>query len=70
MPSYDYQCAVCGNVFTLRLSISAYKAGLKMECPACGSPGATRRFGTVNVLGGSRGGASTSSPCCGSDGFT
>ena len=70
MPAYDYQCPDCGNAFTLRLSISAYTAGVKVECPACGSAPATRRLGAVNVLGGSRAGGTSPSSGCGSTGFT
>jgi putative FmdB family regulatory protein len=68
MPNYEYRCQTCGNQFTLRLSMSAYAAGVKVECPACASP-ASRVFGTVNVLGGSRAGG-CDSPGCGSGGFT
>jgi putative FmdB family regulatory protein len=70
MPAYDYQCQDCANPFTVRLSISAYSGGAKVECPACGSSRATRRLGTVNVLGGSRGGGTSPSTGCGSSGFT
>jgi putative FmdB family regulatory protein len=70
MPAYDYQCQDCGNAFTLRLSISAYGAGVKAECPACSSGHTTRRLGAVNVLGGSRAGGGTPGAGCGSSGFT
>jgi putative FmdB family regulatory protein len=69
VPAYDYQCQDCESVFTLRLSISAYTAGVKPQCPTCGSGRATRRLGAVNVLGDSRtGGASAGG--CGNGGFT
>ena len=35
MPTYEYQCLNCNEVFTLIMSISEYEKG-KVKCPQCG----------------------------------
>jgi putative FmdB family regulatory protein len=70
MPAYDYQCEDCGAPFTLRMSISAYKAGIHATCPNCGSSQTARRIGAVSYLGGRGSGGADGSAGCGSRGFT
>lgn len=69
MPTYEYVCEDCGKPFDVRASMSAYSEGLSPSCPACGSKNAVRRFSSVSVATGSKGGGG-SSGACGSKGFT
>jgi putative FmdB family regulatory protein len=43
MPTYDYECDVCGHTFELFQSISE---PVKKKCPECGKPKLRRLFGT------------------------
>jgi putative FmdB family regulatory protein len=43
MPTYDYECDVCGHSFELFQSISEEP---KKNCPECGKPKLRRLFGT------------------------
>lgn len=36
MPTYEYLCGKCGEVFTIIMSFSEYEAG-KITCPKCKS---------------------------------
>ena len=36
MPTYEFQCSKCNEVFTLIISISEYEAG-NFKCPKCQS---------------------------------
>lgn len=49
MPTYEYQCAVCGKTFELAVSLAEYMKGLKPTCPHCGAVKAVRTFTSVNV---------------------
>jgi putative FmdB family regulatory protein len=69
VPAYDYVCEDCGAKFEVRMSMSAYSEGTKPPCEQCGSLHVARAFTTVNVLTGSRGGAS-SAASCGPGGFS
>lgn len=71
MPTYDYICRDCGNAFGVRMSMAAYSEGQAPACEDCGSDRVERRFGTVNVLSGSRGaGVSAGGAACGPGAFT
>ena len=43
MPTYDYQCEVCGHTFDLFQQITARPA---RKCPSCGKAGLRRLIGT------------------------
>ncbi|HXY68849.1 MAG TPA: zinc ribbon domain-containing protein [Gemmatimonadales bacterium] len=65
MPAYDYRCEDCGAKFEVRMSMSAYAEGAKATCERCGSARVERAFTAVNVLTGSRTGATAAGACCG-----
>ncbi len=50
MPTYDYLCQDCGQVFSVQASMSEYAQGLRPTCPHCGSKKVVRTFSSVNVL--------------------
>lgn len=39
MPSYDYKCTACTEIFTKRSTIARRKDPLSEPCPKCGSSG-------------------------------
>ena len=40
MPLYEYRCAACGGITSLRCGVSARPA--TVDCESCGEPGATQ----------------------------
>ena len=46
MPTYDYQCTVCGVIFEMR---QGFDAEPTQSCTECGSP-SRRRFHPVGVI--------------------
>jgi putative FmdB family regulatory protein len=69
MPAYDFNCSRCGETFERRLSMAAYAEGEGRECPSCGSTEVERAWTVVNVIARGSGSAS-STPGCGTSGFT
>jgi len=69
VPRYDFVCQDCGEVFEIRVSMSAYSEDLSPECAKCGSQNTARVFGSVNVV---TGGSAGKGPAggCGSSPFT
>ena len=47
MPTYDYQCQLCGQTFEVRATISQKAAGLEPECPACHSKTTKQAFRSI-----------------------
>jgi putative FmdB family regulatory protein len=45
MPTYEYRCRECGEVFTLRLHIDEH-GRKRPKCPECGSRKLEQRFGS------------------------
>ena len=45
MPTYEFQCGKCSEVFTLIMSISEYESG-KVTCPKCKSKKVTQQMTT------------------------
>ena len=69
MPTYDYECEECFEIFELRVSMSEYAeyaTGRKPPCPKCGSKNTVRAFTPVNVVTRNRGsgGKSAGGGCC------
>ena len=56
MPSYDLVCQSCTHKFSVFCSMSQKD---QQVCPECGSDQIKQRFTTVNVLGKSSGGGSS-----------
>ena len=50
MPTYDFRCLACNNVFSQKLSFSERK---NAACEKCGSREVEQLFRKCNVLGGS-----------------
>lgn len=63
MPTYDYVCQDCGELFELRVSISEYSKGLQPRCPRCGSEKSIRTFTALTVLTGRRTGGGRKTTC-------
>ena len=43
MPTYEYRCEKCGEMFEQRESIAEHEAA-KAKCPACGSDKVVQAF--------------------------
>ncbi|MCJ7645504.1 zinc ribbon domain-containing protein [bacterium] len=66
MPTYEYVCSECQNKFDVYATMAEKEKGLKPECPNCHSKKTIQVFGSVNFLGGSKGGFNSGSmPGCG-----
>ena len=46
MPMYEYKCLVCGNKFTVALSLKDHDTG-RVSCPACRSVQTEQLFTSV-----------------------
>lgn len=64
---YDYQCRDCGEVFEVQATLAQKEAGLKPQCPRCGSEQTVQIFRSVNIGMGMKtaGGGNFSPPGCG-----
>ena len=62
MPTYDYECRECGQVFEVRATMSQKTAGLDPECPRCHCHHVDQAFRSIMVIGRSPGGADTRGP--------
>lgn len=67
MPTYEFRCGDCDEVFDVRASLSEKEKGISPKCPGCGSENTGRVFagvayfaksGKVEFTNSSRGG------CC------
>lgn len=69
MPTYEYICSKCGTKTDIISTIAEKEKGLKPKCPICGSKKMVQSFGSVNILGASKGfgGPSGCGPKCGPD---
>lgn len=65
MPSYDYSCKNCGNVFTINKSMNDSR---EPDCPACQSPNVTRIWSGVQFKGCGGGSSCSSGGGCSSCG--
>lgn len=67
MPTYEYVCTECGERIEVYATITEKEKGLKIACPKCGSTKVVRVFGSVMVMGSSKGGGFNpgSTSCCG-----
>ena len=51
MPTYDFQCRRCGQLFEHRMGMYEYGAGARPHCPSCGDPKPDRAFtGPIHIL--------------------
>lgn len=50
MPTYDYQCQVCGQTFEVRATITQKTAGLEPECPECHSKTTIQAFRSMMFI--------------------
>lgn len=48
--TYEYRCRECGEVFDVTASVAQKEAGLRPECPSCGSKKAAQVFGAIGIL--------------------
>ena len=48
MPTYEYRCETCGELFEHRESIAEHEAG-KPKCPKCGGAEVTRAYSRFYV---------------------
>lgn len=48
MPTYEYRCESCGELFEQRESVAEHEAG-KPTCPKCGGDKVARAFSRVHV---------------------
>jgi len=37
MPTYEYTCQECGNVFSEKMTFEEHERRKKVKCPKCGS---------------------------------
>ncbi|RMF87503.1 MAG: zinc ribbon domain-containing protein, partial [Nitrospinota bacterium] len=44
MPTYDYQCQNCGQMFEVFATLQQKQAGLQPECPECHSTKTQQAF--------------------------
>lgn len=66
MPTYEYVCSECKNKFDVYATLAEKEKGLKPECPNCHSKKTIQVFGSISVIGGSKGGFNPGSmPGCG-----
>jgi len=77
MPTYEYRCDACGEVFEYSCSVSDHTP--ETVCPECGGParqrvgaGVSVSMGTGGAVAGQRRGEASpdcgkDSPCCGKD---
>ncbi len=65
MPTYDYVCQDCGQVFSLQASVSEYSKGLQPTCPYCGSKKVVRTFSSIHVMSSRNQGGPGWGGCCG-----
>lgn len=64
--TYEYRCKECGAGFEVTASVAEKEAGLRPNCPSCGSTEAVQVFGAIGILSaGSRGVPATMGPGCG-----
>jgi len=64
MPTYEYLCRRCAQVFEKRMTIEE-KTNAKTICPNCGSEDIRQQFFGVNFVGKKTGGRRPSGGCCG-----
>lgn len=50
--TYDYQCKGCNAKFEVEASFEEKAAGLKPECPECGSARTMQLFSPLGVISG------------------
>jgi putative FmdB family regulatory protein len=50
MPRLAFRCPVCGHAFELTVSRDEADELMEAECPACGSPDATRAYDEETVV--------------------
>jgi len=62
--TYEYKCDRCGKEFEVKATIAEKTRGLRLECPACGSPKATQIFTSMALFSRSGSGGGTP-PYCG-----
>jgi len=66
MPFYSFHCEQCKEVFEIRASIREKEAGLKPDCPKCGS-NKTHQLITAGLVIRRGATAGLSSSSCGPD---
>lgn len=49
MPYYDFECQVCKNITTVKMSLKDLEEGKKAECSFCHSKNTKRYFQPVAV---------------------
>lgn len=50
MPTYDYQCQNCGQIFEVFATFKQKEAGLQPECPECHSTETQQAFRSVMFI--------------------
>lgn len=45
MPTYEYRCTKCNQLFSVIMSIAAHDGG-KVKCPACKSAAVVQQYST------------------------
>ena len=62
MPTYEYNCQMCGHGFEKEMPVEEKKSA-KVVCPMCGSDDVQQIFFGVNTTG--KQNTKTSGGCCG-----
>lgn len=50
MPTYDYQCQKCGQLFEVFATFKQKEAGLQPECPECHSKETQQTFRSLMFI--------------------
>lgn len=69
MPTYEYLCQRCGQVFEKKMTIEVKKKA-KIKCPHCGSEDVEQQLFGVNFGGMKTGSGMASGGCCDDSGGT
>lgn len=69
MPSYEYKCNYCSEIFEVKATLTEKAKGLEVFCPRCANQDVQQVFRTISVKRGGIRGASACDPssgcCCG-----
>jgi len=67
MPTYEYLCKKCNNVFEKKMTVDE-KKDAKISCEKCGSEDVAQQFFGINVIGGKTSSKKPANGCCGGGG--
>lgn len=63
MPTYEYICLKCQEKTEVFASIAQKEKGLKVSCPKCGGEKMIQFFGSLNLVGSSKGAGGGATYC-------